>query len=192
MWKVSAACALAALALAGCAYDDGYYHRDGYRDRHEGRYYDGCRGDAAAGTVVGGVAGGVIGNQFGSGGGRAAATVGGVLLGAIIGNSIARDACRDDRADAYYYNRTYDDAFDEPSYGRRYGWRNPHNGHYGYVTPTREYRNSRYGNHCEEFRHVVYVGRNRTEEETGIACRQRNGSWRIYQDEDRDDDQDDD
>lgn len=186
MLKVSAACAFAALALAGCAYDDGYYDRGyghgRYADRYDDRYHDGCRGDAAAGTVVGGVAGGVIGNQFGSGGGRAAATVGGVLLGAFIGNHIARDACRDDRADAYYYNRTYGDAFDEPDYGRRSEWRNPHNGHYGYVTPTREYRDSRYGNHCEEFRHVVYVGRDRTEEETGIACRQPDGSWRIYED----------
>jgi surface antigen len=188
MLKANAACALAALALAGCAYDDDYYyghHR--YHDRYYGGrydrdYYDGCRGDAAAGTVVGGVAGGVIGNQFGSGGGRAAATIGGVILGAIIGNSIARDACRDERADAYYYNRTYYDAFDDPYYGRRYEWRNPNNGHYGYVTPMREYRDSRYGRHCEEFRHVVYVGRDRTEEETGIACRQRDGTWRIYED----------
>ena len=182
MLKMSVACALGALALAGCAYDDG--HRDRYGSRYDGRGYDGCRGDAAAGTVVGGVAGGVIGNQFGSGGGRAAATVGGVILGAIVGNAIARDACRDERADAYYYNHTYNDAFDGPEYGRRYEWRNPNNGHYGYVTPTREYRSNRYGNHCEEFTHVVYVDRDHTEEQTGIACRQPDGSWRMYEDRD--------
>jgi surface antigen len=187
MWKASAACVVAALALAGCASDEGYYgHRydrygnDRYADR--GDYYDGCHGEAAAGTVVGGVAGGVIGNQFGSGGGRAAATVGGAILGAIVGNAIARDACRDDRADAYYYDRTYYDAFDRPEYGRRYEWRNPHNGHYGYVTPMREYRDSRrYGDRCEEFRHVVYVDRDRSEEETGVACRQSDGTWRIVE-----------
>lgn len=187
MKKVIAACALVAVGLAGCAYDDDYYdgryrHHDRYGDRYDGRYHDDCRGDAAAGTIVGGVAGGVIGNQFGSGGGRAAATVGGVILGGLIGNSIARDACRDDRADAYYYNRTYYDAFDEPYYGRRYEWRNPHNGHYGYVTPMREYRSSRYGRHCEEFRHTVYTRRGRPVEETAVACRQRDGSWRIYED----------
>lgn len=188
MWKISAAAATAALVLAGCTYDDGYYdgyHRhyrgDRYGDRYDDRYYDGCRGDAAAGTVVGGVAGGVIGNQFGRGGGNAAATVGGVILGAIIGNAIARDACRDERADAYYYDRTYYDAFDRPEYGHRYEWRNPHNGHYGYVTPTREYRDGRYGRDCEEFRHVVYVDRYRSEEEVDVACRQRDGSWRIVE-----------
>lgn len=189
MLKVTMGCALAALALAGCAYDDGYYDRDGgyygrhrHAERYHDRYYDDCRGDRAAGTVLGGAAGGVIGNQFGSGGGRAAATVGGVILGAIVGNAIARDACRDERADAYYYDRTYYDAFDEPDYGRRYEWRNPYNDHYGYVTPTRPYHSRRYGRHCEEFRHVVYVDRYRSEEETGIACRQRDGSWRIYED----------
>ena len=186
MWKAGTAIAAAALVLAGCAYDDDYYgHRhyggDRYGDRDDGRYYDGCRGDAAAGTVVGGVAGGVIGNQFGRGGGNAAATVGGVILGAIIGNAIARDSCRDERADAYYYDHTYYDAFDRPDYGRRYEWRNPYNGHYGYVTPTRAYRDRRYGGECEEFRHVVYVDRNRTEEEVGVACRQRDGTWRVVE-----------
>jgi surface antigen len=187
MWKICATAATAALVLAGCTYDDGYYdgyHRhyrgDRYGDRYDDRYYDGCRGDAAAGTVVGGVAGGVIGNQFGRGGGNAAATVGGVILGAIIGNAIARDACRDERADAYYYDRTYYDAFDRPEYGRRYEWRNPHNGHYGYVTPTHRYR-GRYGDDCEEFRHVVYADRYRSEEEVDVACRQRDGSWRIVE-----------
>ena len=178
----AAACAVAALAVAGCAYDDGYdgYHRHRYSDRYDGGY-DGCRGDAAAGTVVGGVAGGVIGNQFGHGGGRAAATVGGVILGAIIGNAIARDACRDDHADAYYYNRTYYDALDEPYYGRRSEWRNPYNGHYGYVTPMREYHSGRYNGRCEEFRHVVYADRYHTEEEVNDACQQRDGTWRIVE-----------
>lgn len=176
MLRIIAAGAMAAVFVAGCAggyYDDGYgggYGGPGYRD-------DGCGGSEAAGTIVGGAAGGIIGNQFGSGSGRTAATVGGVILGAIVGNAIARDACRDERADAYYYNQTYYDAFEQPQYGRRYEWRNQHTNHYGYITPRRAFRDGR--GECREFTQRVYVDDYQTEEVTGIACRQRDGSWRI-------------
>lgn len=175
MLRVMAASAFAAVLLAGCT--------GGYReDRYGNTYYDGCRGDAAVGTVVGGAAGGVIGNQFGSGSGRTAATIGGVILGAIAGNAIARDACRDERADAYYYNRSYYDAFDRPRYGERYEWHNPHTGHYGYVTPRRAYADGRrwgYRGECREFTQEIYIDDYRSEEVTGVACRQDDGSWRV-------------
>jgi surface antigen len=181
MFRIIATTALAGVLVAGCAYDrrDDYGGGPGpgYGGPGPG-YHDGCGGAEATGTVVGGVAGGVIGNQFGHGGGRAAATVGGVLLVAIVGNAIARDSCRDERADAYYYNRTYYDAFDQPTYGRRYEWRNPNSGSYGYVTPRREFRDSR--GECREFTQEIYVeGRRRPEEANGIACRQPDGTWRI-------------
>ena len=142
--------------------------------------YDGCADNAAVGTVVGAVVGGVIGNQFGSGSGNTAATIGGVILGGIAGNAIAKDACRNDRADAYYYNNTYYDAFDEPEYGRRYEWRNPHNGNYGYVTPNRRVDGARYGNRteCREFSQTFYHN-GRPYEDISVACRSDNGSWRI-------------
>jgi surface antigen len=184
MYKAISAAALAAVLVAGCAYDDGGRYGDRGGPPPDGRYagggdyrYDGCRDNAAAGTVIGGVAGGVIGNQFGSGGGRAAATVGGVILGAIAGNAIARDACRNDRADAYYYNQSYYDAFEQPRYGQRYEWRNRYNGNYGYITPRRGFRDGR--GECREFTQQIYVDGYRTEEAVGVACRQRDGSWRI-------------
>jgi surface antigen len=181
MYKAISAVAVAAVLVTGCAYDG-----DRYGDRRggppDGRYaggggdyrYDGCRDDAAVGTVVGGAAGGIIGNQFGSGSGRTAATIGGVILGAIAGNAIARDACRNDRADAYYYNQSYYDAFEEP---RFYEWRNRYNGNSGYITPRRGFRDHR--GECREFTQEIWVDGYHTEEATGIACRQRDGTWRI-------------
>jgi surface antigen len=185
MWK-AVGCVAVAVLVGGCAEGRHSAEGPGPYDRGDGggSHYDSCRDDAAAGTVVGGVAGGVIGNQFGRGSGNAAATVGGVILGAIVGNAIARDACRNERADAYYYNHTYYDAFDQPTYGRRYEWRNPNNGHYGYVTPRRAYSDgSRYGYHgeCREFTQVIYVDDYHTEEAVGVACRQDDGTWRIVQ-----------
>lgn len=183
MFKPLIVCAMAATIVTGCG---GGYYADrppppGYGGPGYARY-DGCADNAAVGTVVGGVAGGVIGNQFGSGSGKTAATIGGVILGGIAGNAIARDACRNDRADAYYYNRSYYDAFDQPSYGRRYDWRNPHNGNYGYITPRRRADGSRWGyrGECHEFSQTVYINGN-AYEDVGVACRTPDGSWRIVQ-----------
>ena len=182
-------CMAAAGVLAGCAYDDGYYADRRYPDRyasgpgyHSSRY-DGCSDTTAFGTVAGAVAGGVIGNQFGSGSGKTAATVGGAILGGIAGNAIARDACRDERYDAYYYNPTYYDAFDQPVYGRRYEWRNARNGNYGYITPVRVVVGDRYGyrSECREFRQTVWVN-GRQYDDTGVACRTDDGTWRIVSD----------
>lgn len=189
MKKLALLSMAAATALAGCAYDDGYYGDRGY-DRGPGpgpgyreARYNGCSDNQAFGTVAGAVVGGVIGSQFGSGGGRAAATVGGAILGGLAGNAIARDSCRDERYDAYYYNSTYYDAFDAPTYGRRYSWRNPRNGNYGYITPVRVVVGDRYGyrDECREFRQTWYVN-GRQYDETGVACRADDGSWRIVSD----------
>ncbi len=173
--------AAVAVLVTGCAsdrmYSDGPGPGPGYQNSSR---YDGCSDNAAVGTVVGAVAGGVIGNQFGKGSGNTAATVGGAILGGIAGNAIARDACRNERADAYYYNRSYYDAFEQPEYGRRYEWRNPHNGNYGYVTPTRRSDGARYGyrSECREFSQIVYVN-GRQYEDISVACRAPDGSWRI-------------
>ncbi len=171
--------AAVAVLVAGCAGDRVYSDGPGPGGPGYSRY-DGCSDNAAVGTVVGAVAGGVIGNQFGKGSGNTAATVGGAILGGIAGNAIARDACRNERADAYYYNRTYYDAFDAPEYGRRYEWRNPHNGNYGYVTPQRRYEGRSYGyaGECREFSQIVYVN-GRQYEDVSVACRTLFGFWRM-------------
>ena len=166
------------------SYDDEYPPppRDGYR-YHDDRYYSyrGCDDDEAVGTGLGAIVGGVIGNQFGHGGGRAAATIGGVILGGIAGNAIARDSCRNERADAYYYNRAYYDGFENPEYGRSYEWRNPYNGHYGYMTPTRDYDDGDRSD-CREFTQTIYIDGRRTQG-YGTACRNSDGTWHIANDD---------
>lgn len=179
MQKFWLASALMAISVAGCANDGGSSYGSGPRYDNSGRY-DGCSDNSAVGTVAGAVIGGVVGNQFGKGSGNTAATIGGAILGGIAGNAIARDGCRNERADAYYYNRTYYDAFEQPEYGRRYEWRNPNSGNYGYVTPTRRTDGRHYGSRteCREFSQTVYVHGD-SYEDVRVACRSDDGSWRI-------------
>ncbi|MEQ1754423.1 MAG: glycine zipper 2TM domain-containing protein [Micropepsaceae bacterium] len=168
-----------AVFVSGCAGDRRY--SDGSGPGYQGSdRYDGCADNQVAGTVVGAVVGGVIGNQFGKGSGNTAATIGGAILGGIAGNAIAKDACRNERADAYYYNRSYYDAFEQPEYGHRYEWRNPNSGNYGYVTPTRRVDSQHYGyrGDCREFSQIVYVN-GRQYEDVRVACRTNDGTWRI-------------
>lgn len=159
--------------------DNGYGPSDrrgppagGYDDRGARNYYgDDCRNqNTAGGTVLGAIAGGVIGNQFGSGGGKTAATVGGVILGGIIGNKIASNMDCQDRQYAFRsYNRGLDGRI-----GQRYDWRDPR-GHYGYFTPTREYR--RHHRWCRDFEAGVWR-HGRWNINTGTACRYDNG-WHF-------------
>jgi surface antigen len=138
-----------------------------------GRYYygDDCRAqNAGAGTIVGAIAGGLIGSQFGHGGGRAAATVGGVVLGGVVGNKIAGDM---DCQDRQYAFRTYNQGLDG-NIGQRYQWRDSR-GHYGYFTPTREYR--RHHRWCRDFEEGVWRG-GRWVVQTGTACRFDDG-WHF-------------
>lgn len=183
--SISSAVAGAAIAVVfatpafatGQVYGD-YGYNNGYY-QPVSRYSD-CDGDVAVGTGLGAVVGGIIGNQFGRGSGRAAATVGGVVLGGIIGNKIAKDSCRDDRHDAYYYNGTYYDAFNDPDDDREWEWRNPYNDHYGYIRAGEYYEDGweDYDGPCREFTQRVYVD-GRWQRAWGVACRQRDGSWRI-------------
>jgi 17 kDa outer membrane surface antigen len=95
------------------------------------------------------------------------------------GNAIARNACRDRGADAYYYNIAYADAFERPEYGRRYSWRNPYNGHRGYIVPMHERDvGNRGSGPCREFKQFTVMD-GRRGEAYGTACPQGDGSWRI-------------
>ncbi|HEY5338700.1 MAG TPA: glycine zipper 2TM domain-containing protein [Rhizomicrobium sp.] len=134
-------------------------------------YGDDCRAqNTGAGTVLGAIAGGVIGSQFGHGGGRAAATVGGVVLGGVIGNKIAGDM---DCQDRQYAFRTYNQGL-EGNIGQRYQWRDPR-GHYGYFTPTREFR--QHHRWCRDFEEGVWR-HGRWVVNTGTACRFDDG-WHF-------------
>jgi len=141
-----------------------------------------CHDEKVAGTVGGAIIGGIIGNQFGHGSGRAAATVGGAVVGGLVGHEITKDACKDKRYDAYYYNESYQEAFDDEDYNdsRRYEWDNPYNHHRGYVRTT-EYMEDGwqdYDGPCRRFESRMWVD---GEEEygSGIACRTRSGTWKV-------------
>ena len=175
------AAAVAAPAFAGQVY--GNYGQHPYQGQYQGpsSYDNRCDTDEVVGTGLGAIVGGVIGNQFGHGSGKTAATIGGVILGGIAGNAIAKDSCKNDHADAYYYNNTYYDAFnDRDDDGHEYNWRNPYSNNYGTITPG-EYYDSGYNGYdgpCREFEQRVYID-GRPQTATGVACRQGDGTWRI-------------
>jgi len=175
---VAVATALVAPANAGKVYGN-YGQYDHPQASHSSSR--GCDDvDVAVGTGVGGLVGGIIGHQFGKGSGNTAATIGGVILGGIVGNAITKDACKDKHHDAYYYNDAYSDAFNDPDEDDRYEWNNPYTNNHGYVTTGDYYEDGYQDNEgpCREFTQQVYID-GRPETATGVACRQRDGSWRI-------------
>ncbi len=92
---------------------------------------------ADTGLAVGAVAGGILGNQIGSGGGRVAATAIGAVVGGIVGSEIGKSMDQQDRMLA---QQAEYDAFERGQSGMSRQWRNPDNGHYGEIIPTRPYQ----------------------------------------------------
>lgn len=127
---------------------------------------------ADTGTVIGAVAGGVIGNQVGSGTGRVLATVAGAFVGGVVGHSIGQSLDEQDRmlAQEAEYAALESGESDVPR-----SWRNPDNGHYGEVVPSRSYRRNE--RDCRDFRHTVYID-GRPQTMNGTACRNPDGTWR--------------
>lgn len=56
-------------------------------------------------------------------------------------------------------------------------WRNPRNGHWGTMTPTRTYLNAE-GWYCREYRQTVTIG-GQEHQAGGTACRSDDGVWRV-------------
>lgn len=127
---------------------------------------------ADTGTVVGAVAGGIIGNQVGNGTGRVLATVAGAFVGGIVGHSIGQSLDEQDRMLAQEAEYA---ALETGQSGVARPWRNPDNGHYGEVVPTRTYRRGEYD--CRDFKHTVYID-GRPQTMSGTACRNPDGTWR--------------
>jgi surface antigen len=139
----------------------GYYREGDYeRDCHSG--------NVAAGTIFGGLGGGLIGAAASHG--NAGAVVGGVILGGLLGNTLSRDIDCDDHRYAF---TSYNEGLNG-EIGHRYEWH--HGDHYGYFTPTREYRDGPYL--CRDFE-VITFRDGRSEEHTGTACRQEDENWHV-------------
>ncbi len=126
---------------------------------------------ADTGLVAGAVAGGLIGNTVGKGTGNVLATAAGAVIGGIIGNEIGRSLDQQDRMLA---QRTEFDALERGESGRAKVWRNPDNGRYGEVVPSRPYRRGE--RDCRDYTHKIYID-GRPQAMRGTACRNPDGTW---------------
>lgn len=68
-------------------------------------------------------------------------------------------------------------AFETTPAGQTTIWRNPRNGHWGTLTPTRTYQDAS-GRYCREYRQTVTLG-GQEYQGNGSACRERDAVWRI-------------
>lgn len=121
------------------------------------------------GMVVGGILGGVVGSEIGGGDGRTAAIIIGTLVGSTIGGSVGRSMDETDRLKTAHSLETVRTGV--PS-----SWRNPDTGNQYTVVPTRTYKAS--SGPCREYSVDAVIG-GKSEELTGTACRQADGSWKT-------------
>lgn len=135
----------------------------------------GCAGSETpksdAGLVLGSVAGGVVGNQIGDGRGRVLATVAGAVVGGIVGSEIGRNM---DARDRQLAQEAEFDALERGQSGTKRQWRNPDNGRYGEIVPSKPYK--RGANDCRDFTHTIYID-GRPQQMRGTACRNPDGTW---------------
>ena len=123
------------------------------------------------GMVLGGVAGGIVGNTIGKGRGNTLATVAGVLVGGIVGSQIGRSL---DERDRVLAQEAEYEALERGNSGVARQWRNPDNGRYGEIVPSKPYK--RGANDCRDYTHTVYID-GRPQQMRGTACRNPDGSW---------------
>lgn len=124
------------------------------------------------GLVLGGVAGGLIGNSVGKGkGGKLAATAAGALIGGLIGSEVGRGL---DERDRQLAQQAEMDALESGQSGVARQWRNPDNGRYGDVVPSKPYK--RGAEDCRDYTHTIYMD-GRPQQMRGTACRNPDGTW---------------
>ena len=126
------------------------------------------------GAVTGLLLGGLVGSQIGDGKGRNAAIVAGALLGTLAGSEIGR---RLDKADRMKMGMATSDALNNNKIGTSSRWQSDRSDIAGAVTPTRDYTDEN-GNYCREIKQTVVIG-GETQQETGQACREKDGSWSL-------------
>jgi len=126
--------------------------------------------NADIGSVLGGVIGGILGSKVGKGKGNTAAIIAGTVIGSILGNSVGSSM---DDVDQYCSGQTFEQAPDN----QPVAWVNPDTQRQYTVTPTKSYE-ERDGRTCREYSTDVQVG-GRSQEGTGTACRNSDGSWQI-------------
>ena len=83
-----------------------------------------------------------------------------------------------DETDRAAMNRTIQRALDRGPSGKQLTWENPGNGHSGWVIPEPTQRTAK-GEKCRDFTQALVVA-GETTRKSGLACRQPDGSWKIY------------
>ncbi len=132
---------------------------------------DGSTNKADTGLILGGVAGGVVGNQFGKGKGNVLATVAGAVVGGLVGSEIGRTM---DQRDRQLAQEAEFEALERGNSGVARQWRNPDNGRYGEVVPSKPYKKG--PSDCRDYTHTIYMD-GRPQQMRGTACRNRDGTW---------------
>lgn len=132
---------------------------------------DGGISKSDTGMVMGGVAGGIVGNQIGKGRGNVLATVAGAVVGGMVGSEIGRSL---DQRDRQLAQEAEFEALERGQSGVSRQWRNPDNGRYGEIVPSKPYK--RGTNDCRDFTHTVYID-GRPQQMRGTACRNPDGTW---------------
>jgi len=136
---------------------------------------------AACTTTGGGTASGGLGND--AAGGLLAANSGGVPVAALERGTVTGRLLQgpyvlllttDDSARA---KRAAVTAFEATPSGQTTIWRNPENGHWGTLTPSRTFRDAE-GRYCREYRQTVTIG-GQEHQGIGSACRETDGAWRV-------------
>ena len=100
--------------------------------------------------------------------------VAGALLGTLAGSEIGR---RLDEADRMKMGMATSDALNNNKIGTSSRWQSDRSDIAGAVTPTRDYTDEN-GNYCREIKQTVVIG-GETQQETGQACREKDGSWSL-------------
>ena len=137
----------------------------------------GCAGNKqGAGTAIGAVTGGLLGSMLGKGEGRLLAIGAGAIAGGLIGNSIGKGL---DDQDKMMLERSSNKALEYSPAGSATEWRNPDSGNYGYITPSKAYKNDA-GTYCREYTQVIVVGGEK-QQAYGRACRKPDGHWQIVE-----------
>ena len=131
-----------------------------------------CANKQEGGTVVGAVAGGLIGNQFGKGSGKVLATVAGAVVGGLVGSEIGKSM---DKTDQLLAQQAELAALERGQSGQATPWRNPDNGRYGEVVPSKPYLRGQ--DNCRDYTHTIYID-GRPQAMRGTACRNGDGTWR--------------
>jgi surface antigen len=123
------------------------------------------------GAVLGGAAGAVIGSQVGERDERFITTVGGAVIGAVVGGAIGKSMDDADQACAAQ-------ALEYANLKQSVRWHNKARGSRYTITPVGLVPAEGRGFECRRYSLLTEAG-GRQQNSGGVACRQRDGSWRL-------------